>query len=152
MLTETEEKFFTDRLEKMSLARIGNDPKEEIIEPEIVDAVPIPSASSSEQKNDSLILSFQQRFHVSPFPLTAEKLEIIVRAIDWEGPQYLGFFYPVELRKECGILIPYPILYFADVGFQRMLATWNCNSCFFKCQAIGTVLNFYYSLQSNGRK
>ena len=56
MLTETEEKFFTDRLEKMSLARIGNDPKEEIIEPEIVDAVPIPSASSSEQKNDSLIL------------------------------------------------------------------------------------------------
>ena len=52
MLTETEEKFFTDRLEKMSLARIGNDPKEEIIEPEIVDAVPIPSASSSEQKSD----------------------------------------------------------------------------------------------------
>ena len=152
MLIEAEEKFFTDRLEKMSLARIGNDPKEENIEPEIVNAVPIPSASSSEQKNDSLILSFQQRFHVSPFPLTAEKLEIIVRAIDWEGPQHLGFFYPVELRKECGILIPYPILHFADVGFQRMLATWNCNSCFFKCQAIGTVLNFYYYLQSNGRK
>ena len=152
MLTETEEKFFTDRLEKMSLARIGNDPKEEIIEPEIVDAVPIPSASSYEQKSDSLILSFQQRFHVSPFPLTAEKLEIIVRAIDWEGPQHLGFFYPVELCKECGILIPDPILHFADVGFQRMLATWNCNSCFFKCQAIGTVLNFYYYLQSNGRK
>lgn len=152
MRTETEENFFTDRREKKSLARIGNDPKEEIIEPEIVDAVPIPSASSSEQKNDSLILSFQQRFHVSPFPLTAEKLEIIVRAIDWEGPQHLGFFYPVELRKECGILIPYPILHFADVGFQRMLATWNCNSCFFKCQAIGTVLNFYYSLQSNEEK
>lgn len=150
MLTETEEKFFTDRFEKMSLARTGNDPKEEIIEPEIVDAVSI--HPSSVQKKDSLASSFQQRFHVSPFPLTAEKLEIIVRAIDWEGPQYLGFFYPVELRKECGILIPYPILHFADVGFQRMLATWNCNSCFFKCQAIGTVLNFYYSLQSNGRK
>ena len=42
MLTETEEKFFTDRLEKMSLARTCNDPKEEIIEPEIVDAVLMP--------------------------------------------------------------------------------------------------------------
>ena len=55
MLTETEEKFFIDRFEKMSLARTGNDPKEEIIEPEIVDAVHIPSAISSEQKSDSLI-------------------------------------------------------------------------------------------------
>ena len=63
MLTETEEKFFTDRLEKMSPDRTCNVLKEEIIEPEIVDAAPIPSASSSEQKNDSLILSFQQRFH-----------------------------------------------------------------------------------------
>lgn len=152
MLTDTEEKFFTDRFEKMSFARTGNDPKEEIIEPEIVDAVPIPSASSSEQKSDSLILSFQQRFHVSPFPLTAEKLEIIVRAIDWEGPQHLGFFYPVELRKECGILIPYPILHFADVGFQRMLATWHYNFQFFQCRAIGTVLDFYYYLQSNEEK
>ena len=152
MLIEAEEKFFTDRFEKMSLARTGNDPKEEIIEPEIVDAVLIPSASSSEQKSDSLILSFQQRFHVSPFPLTAEKLEIIVRAIDWEGPQHLGFFYPVELRKECGILIPYPILHFADVGFQRMLATWDYNFQFFQCRAIGTVLDFYYYLQSNEEK
>ena len=152
MLTEAEEKFFTDRFEKMSLARTGNDPKEEIIEPEIVDAVLIPSASSSEQKSDSLILSFQQRFHVSPFPLTAEKLEIIVRAIDWEGPQHLGFFYPVELRKECGILIPYPILYFADVGFQRMLATWHYNFQYFQCRAIGIVLGYYCYLQSNGRK
>ena len=41
MLIEAEEKFFTDRLEKMSLARIGNDPKEENIEPEIVNAVHI---------------------------------------------------------------------------------------------------------------
>ena len=73
MLTETEEKFFTDRFEKMSFARTGNDPKEEIIEPEIVDAVPIPSASSSEQKNDSLILSFQQRFH--SHPIGKEKVE-----------------------------------------------------------------------------
>lgn len=152
MLTETEEKFFTDRLEKMSLARTCNVLKEEIIEPEIVDAVPIPSASSSEQKNDSLILSFQQRFHVSPFPLTAEKLEIIVRSIDWEGPQLLGFFYLAELHKECGILIPYPILHFADVGFQRMLATWHYNFQFFQCRAIGTVLDFYYYLQSNEEK
>lgn len=150
MLTETEEKFFTDRLEKMSLARTCNVLKEEIIEPEIVDTVPIHPFPV--QKKDSLSSSFQQRFHVSPFPLTAEKLEIIVRSIDWEGPQLLGFFYLAELHKECGILIPYPILHFADVGFQRMLATWNCNFCFFKCQAIGTVLNFYYYLQSNGRK
>ena len=140
MLTETEEKFFTDRLEKMSPDRTCNVLKEEIIEPEIVDAVPIPSASSSEQKSDSLILSFQ------------EKLEIIVRAIDWEGPQHLGFFYPVGLRKECGILIPYPILHFADVGFQRMLATWHYNFQYFQCRAIGTVLGYYCYLQSNGRK
>ena len=148
MLTETEEKFFTDRLEKMSPDRTCNFLKEEIIEPEIVDADPIPTESSSEQKNDSLILSFQQRFHVSPFPLTAEKLEIIVRAIDWEGPQHLGFFYPVGLRKECGILIPYPILHFADVGFQRMLATWHYNFQYFQCRAIGTVLGYYCYLQS----
>ena len=152
MLTETEEKFFTDRLEKMSPDRTCNVLKEEIIEPEIVEAAPIPSANSTEHKNDSLILSFQQRFHVSPFPLTAEKLEIIVRAIDWEGPQHLGFFYPVGLRKECGILIPYPILHFADVGFQRMLATWHYNFQYFQCRAIGTVLGYYCYLQSNGRK
>ena len=152
MLTETEEKFFTDRLEKMSLARTCNDPKEEIIAPEIVDTVPISSASSSEQKNNSLVLSFQQRFRVSPFPLTAGKLEAIVRAIDWEGPQLLGFFYPAELYKECGILIPYPILHFADVGFQRMLATWHYNFQYFQCRAIGTVLGYYCYLQFNGRK
>ena len=52
MLTETEEKFFTDRLEKMSLARTCNVLKEEIIEPEIVDTVPIHPFPV--QKKDSL--------------------------------------------------------------------------------------------------
>lgn len=111
-----------------------------------------PSTPSLEQRKNSLISSFQQRFHVFPFPLTAEKLEIIVRAIDWEGPQLLGFFYLVELRKECGILIPYPILHFADIGFQRMLATWICNPRFFQCRTIGVVLEYYRYLQTNEEK
>ena len=101
---------------------------------------------------DYLLTLFKRRFHTSPFPLTTNKLETIVRAIDVEGPRLLGFYYPAELHKECQVLLPHPIISFFVSGFKRMFDIWCANPFYFRCRVIGAVLYYYLAIQSESEK
>ena len=105
----------------------GGEDQPEIIEPEIV-----------EPGDRALKL---------PFPLTAEKLEAIVRRNDAAGPIQLGVFYTAILRKECALLLPRPVWGFDDPALTVLLDTWNSNFMFFKCRAIGDVLVRYETMR-----
>ena len=129
--------------------RKGDD--QPIIEPEVVKAEVVETDDVEKEKRQgsrTWETEFQRWFEVSPFPLTAEKLAGLVRRVDWEGPQLFGVYYPAILRKECSLLVPQPVYGLWDLRYRFMLETWARNTGFFRCPAIGQVLEIY---QMGGR-
>ena len=115
----------------------------EVVEPEVVEPDDIGKEGQESRRPASWKTEFQRRFGIPPFPLTDEKLAGLVRRIDAWGPMQLGAFYPAMLRKECSLLLPQPVCGFWDWRYRFMLETWAQNSGFFRCAAIGGILNVY---------
>lgn len=121
----------------------------EYVEAEVVEDSPF---SAREERNErgerrSIERCFKNMFWEAPFPLSASKLERLVRRRDFWGPRQLGVFYPALLRKECSLLLPRTVYGFEDLGFAEMYNTWVLNPDFFQCTAIGTVLACYEALR-----
>lgn len=112
----------------------------EVVEPEVVEPEVIePEVVERENARQR----FSRRGGFRPFPLSAAKLEALVKRIDVVGPRQLGAFYPILLHRECALLLPRPVYGFDDVAFDILLATWSQNAGFFNCAAIGNVLAYY---------
>ena len=122
--------------------RRGDD--QSVVEPEIVEAEVVGSGSNSSRVRES-----GRVFEPSPFPLTSGKLEASVRRFDEIGPMRLGAFYAARLHEECALLLPQPVYGFDDPRFFEMLITWNRNSFYFKCRAIGDVLAYLAMARQN---
>ena len=139
--------------EKNKLVPTGRVPRQEsddrpVIEPEIVEAEVVETDDIGKEGQESRRTAswkteFQRWFGVPPFPLTAEKLAYLVRRVDWEGPQLLGPLYPAILREECSRLLSLPVYGFWELRYRFTLETWAQNSGFFRCAAIGGILNVY---------
>ena len=99
--------------------------------------------------NEPEIIESGDRSQWSLFPLTAAKLEAAVRRSDTAGPMSLGPFYPSLLRKECALLLPWPVIGIDDPALTVLLDTWNRNFSFFRCRAIGDVLARYETMRWN---
>lgn len=122
--------------------RRGDD--QSVVEPEIVEAEVVGSGSNSSWNRE-----LGRVFGSSPFPLTSGKLEAIVWRFDVTGPMQLGAFYPARLHAECALLLPEPVQGFDDPRFFEMLITWNRNSFYFRCRAIGDVLAYLAMARQN---
>ena len=125
-----------------ALRRKGDD--QPVAVPEIVDRDVVGSGSPSSWDRESF-----QDHGQSLFPLTAAKLEVLVRRFDVTGPMRLGALYPARLHEECALLLPQPVYGFDDRRFFEMLTTWHRNSMFFKCRAIGDVLAYLEMARQN---
>ena len=117
----------------------------EYVDAEVVDVSPFDEREERDEPHPAA-RCFKDIFGEAPFPLSASKLERLVRRCDFWGPRQLGLFYPALLRKECALLLPRPVYGFEDWGFSNMFNTWVLSPDFFRCTAIGAVLAYYAAL------
>ncbi len=131
-----------------------------IIKPKVVEAEVIESELeiSKPQNAESMVgqqikqsyllpYRFWRNFGGSAYPLTAAKMEYLVRRLDAAGPMQLGFFYDSLLRQECEFLLPRPVFAVDDWYWAEVVKKWNSSQGFFQCRnGIGMVLNIYTAI------
>ena len=139
-LREIEEAFEEPECSEIAPAHIVTGPEDEVLEGEVIDEEKHENRSETSKSGSAHSTS-----HLSwLFPLTAEKLFEMARRQPDPAREMFGYFYEAELKKECRLLIGYP-LYARDLSALR----YSCNLLvandqYFKCAAaIRPILQNY---------
>lgn len=80
-----------------------------------------------------------------PSSLSAQTLFNLALTVEAPDParQKLGFFYEMQLKRECELLIPHPIPSYYLIGIRNALMIRRSNPGFFICNSIDVVLTYY---------